>query len=141
MKICIPSMGTAGLDEQVGEHFGRVPTYTVYDSETEEVTVMNNTSEHMGGVGLPAEILARKGINTMLCGGLGSRAVSLFEMSGVMVYIGARGTVRDAINAWKAGQLRAATNENACAEHAFRGEGFGEGHGDGHEHGHHHHEH
>jgi predicted Fe-Mo cluster-binding NifX family protein len=137
MKICVPTMGNAGMDERVGEHFGRVPTYTVYDTETEEITVMNNTSEHAGGVGLPAEILAKAGINTMLCGGLGSRAISLFEQSGVMVYVGASGTVADAINMWKAGKLQPATSETACQQHAFRGEGTGEKHGGGR---HHHHD-
>ncbi len=130
-------MGKAGLEERVGEHFGRVPTYTLYDSETEEITIMNNTSEHAGGAGLPAEILAKAGINTMLCGGLGSRAISLFEQSGVMVYVGASGTVADAINMWKAGTLRSATSETACQQHAFRGEGIGEKYGGG-QHDHHH---
>ena len=127
MKVCIPSMGKAGLDDQVGQHFGRVPAYTVYDTETGAVTIMDNTSEHAGGVGLPAEILSRAGINTMLCGGLGSRAIGLFENFGVMVYVGASGTVGDAINAWKAGKLQAATDENACREHAHHGEGEGIG--------------
>lgn len=139
MKVCVPSMGKAGLDEQVGQHFGRVPAYTVYDAETGEVTVMDNTSEHAGGVGLPAEILARAGINIMLCGGLGSRAIDLFENFGVMVYVGASGTVRDAIESWKAGELQAATDENACREHAHHGEGAGIGEKYGG--GHHHHDH
>ncbi len=130
MKVCIPTMGDKGLDEQVGEHFGRVPTYTVYDSETEELNIMDNTSGHAGGSGYPAEILANAGINVMVCGGLGSRAISMFEQSGVMVYIGARGTVKEALDMWKAGQLTAATNEDACAQHAFRGDGIGEKHGD-----------
>ena len=132
MKVCIPTMGARGLEEQVGEHFGRVPTYTVYDTESEEVTIMDNTSGHMGGSGYPAQILADAGIGTMICGGLGRRAVSMFEQAGVMVYIGARGTVREALEMWKAGQLTAATDENACAQHAFRGDGIGDKHGHNH---------
>ena len=130
MKVCIPTMGNKGLDEQVGEHFGRVPTYTVYDSETEELSIMDNTSGHAGGSGYPAEILSKAGINVMICGGLGSRAISMFEQSGVMVYIGARGTVKEALDMWKAGTLQAATDESACAQHAFRGDGIGEKHGE-----------
>jgi predicted Fe-Mo cluster-binding NifX family protein len=138
MKLCIPSMGKNGLNETVGEHFGRVPAYTVFDTETEEVKILDNTSEHMGGSGYPAEILAKAGINTMLCGGLGRRAISMFEEAGVMVFVGANGTVKEAIEMWKAGKLQAATDENACAQHAYRGDGIGEGHGDGHGHHHHH---
>ena len=130
MKVCIPTMGKGGLEDMVGEHFGRVPTYTVYDTETETVSVMENTSGHAGGSGYPAQILADAGINIMVCGGLGRRAITMFEESGVMVYIGASGTAAQALESWKAGQLTAATDENACAQHAFRGDGIGEKHGD-----------
>ena len=129
MKICIPSMGNRGLDEQVGEHFGRVPYYTMIDSETDEVKVIDNASGHMGGAGYPAEILANAGVNVMICGGLGRRAITMFEESGVMVYVGASGTVGNAYQMYKNGKLEAATDENACAQHAFRGEGIGDGHG------------
>lgn len=120
MKICIPTMGNQGLDEYVGEHFGRVPTFTMIDSETDEVKVVPNTSEHMGGTGLPAEILAKQGIDVMICSGLGRRAIDIFEQFGINVYIGAYGRVRDAMEMWKTNKLQQATDENACAQHAFR---------------------
>ena len=130
MKICIPSMGDKGMDELVGEHFGRVPFYTVIDSETDEVNIMENKSGHTGGTGYPAEILAEAGMNVMLCGGLGRRAIMMFEERGVMVYIGASGKVSDAYQLWKDGKLEAATDESACAQHAYRGDGIGEKQGD-----------
>lgn len=120
MKICVPTMGNRGMDEYVGEHFGRVPTYTIIDTETNEVKVIPNTSEHMGGIGLPAEILARHGIDTMICSGLGRRAIGLFEQYGIMVYVGAYGTVKDALEMWKNNRLQVATDENACRQHAYR---------------------
>jgi len=121
-------MGERGIDEQVGEHFGRVPTYTLYDTETEQVQVISNSSIHTGGTGYAPELIARAGANIMVCGGLGRRAIDLFEQMGIMVYIGADGTVRNAVQMWKDGQLAPATDENACKQHAFRGEGIGEGH-------------
>ena len=135
MKICIPTMGNKGFDEEVGEHFGRVPTYTLVDTETNKVTVIDNTSEHAGGSGYPPEIIAQTGAEVMLCGGLGRRAIGMFEELGIMVYVGASGTVRDAIQMWKDCKLLEATDENACKQHAFRGEGHGGGHGNKH-HGH-----
>lgn len=119
MKVCIPTVGHGGLEEQVGEHFGRVPTYTIVDTETNEVKVIENTSEHMGGSGYPPEILAREGVEIMLCSGLGRRAIGLFEQFGVMVYVGAMGTVENALNMWKNGMLQQATDETACKAHAF----------------------
>ena len=85
MKVCIPTMGDKGNNEYVGEHFGRVPTYTLVDTKTNEVTVFNNTSEHAGGSGYPPEIIAQTGAEVMLCGGLGRRAVTMFEEIGIMV--------------------------------------------------------
>jgi predicted Fe-Mo cluster-binding NifX family protein len=131
MKVGIPSNGNRGLDETVGEHFGRVRTYTIYDTETKEVSVIDNTSAHAGGSGYPPELLHGVGVETMLCSGLGRRAIGMFEQMGIMVYVGAYGKVVDAIKMWEQGKLQPATDANACSKHAFRGEGFGEGHGHG----------
>ena len=120
MKICIPTMGENGLKNHVGEHFGRVPTYTIVDLDTNEVKVIPNTSEHMGGQGYPPEIMVREGVNVMVCRGLGRRAITMFEEMGIDVYIGAFGTVKDAIDDFKHGRLQKAGMSDACGQHAFR---------------------
>lgn len=134
MKVCIPTMGDKGLNEQVGEHFGRVPTYTIVDTETGEVQIIQNTTTHMGGTGYAPDLIQSRGAEVMLCSGVGRKAIQMFEEKSIMVYVGASGIVADAINMWKAGKLQAATNETACQQHAFRGDGHGDGHG------HHHHD-
>jgi len=120
MKICIPTIGKKGLDDSVGEHFGRVPTYTIINLETNEVKVVPNISHHMGGQGNPPDIMAREGVNAMVCQGLGRRAIAMFEELGIEVYIGASGTVQDAIAAFKEGKLQKAGESDACGKHAFR---------------------
>ncbi len=122
MKVCIPTNGNKGLDETVGEHFGRVPTYTIVDIENNDVKVISNESHHMGGRGYPPELLTREGVNVMLCSGLGRRAIDMFSDFGITVYIGATGKVKDAINAYKNGDLKKANEGDACKEHAFRGQ-------------------
>jgi len=118
-KVCVPTAGRGGLDDQVGEHFGRVPTYTIYDSETEAVTIVDNTSEHAGGSGLPADILAGLGIDVLLCGGAGRRAISILSENGIDVCAGLAGTASEAIEAWKGGKLAVASSEDACQQHTF----------------------
>ena len=120
MKICIPTMGTEGLNDIVGEHFGRVPTYTIVDLQTNKVKVIPNTSHHMGGQGNPPDILAQEGVQTMLCRGLGRRAITMFQGHGITVYIGASGTVREAVAAFTRGELKKANETDACGQHAFR---------------------
>ena len=117
MKICVPTMGEKGLSETVCEHFGQAPSFTIVDTQTDGIRVVLNTSEHYGGVGTPPEILSKEGVEVMLCGGLGQKAVKMFEGFGVEVYVGASGTVKNAIDAYQSGKLSEATDANACKEH------------------------
>ncbi len=118
-KICVPTAGRGGLDDSVGEHFGRVPTYTIFDTETQKVDIVDNTSEHAGGTGLPADILSNLGIDVLLCRGAGRRALDILGANGIEVSVGVDGTAGEAITAWKEGSLSSASKEDACQQHAF----------------------
>lgn len=119
MLLCVPTAGSEGLDDQVGEHFGRVPTYTIVDSETREVKIIENTSKHKGGSGLPANLLAEEGIDVMICSGLGRRAINLLDQHDIEVCTGGSGTARAAINQWEQGELSPASQADACTKHQF----------------------
>ncbi|MHA1974077.1 MAG: NifB/NifX family molybdenum-iron cluster-binding protein [Candidatus Hodarchaeales archaeon] len=119
MRICIPSETKGGLKDQLGYHFGRVPTYTIFDDEKNDVEIINNTSTHMGGEKYPAEILHDYKVDVMICGGIGRRAIQLFEQFGIEVYAGAQGTIKDAIDQYKNQKLQMATDKDACQEHKF----------------------
>lgn len=118
-KVCVPTAAHGGLDDLVGEHFGRVPTYTIYDSETDTVEIIDNTSEHAGGSGLPGEILSGLGIDVLLCSGLGRRAIGILTGNGIEVCVGVTGTAGEAIEAWKKGNLSKASEGDACEKQAF----------------------
>ena len=118
-KICVPTAGRGGLDDRVGEHFGRVPTFTIFDTATRTVSVVDNTSEHAGGSGLPADILSGLGVDVLLCQGAGRRALGIFGGNGIEVCIGVNGTAGEAIYAWKSGSLTSASDTDACQQHTF----------------------
>lgn len=118
-RICIPTEGRGGLNDCVGEHFGRVPTYTIFNTETQAVEVIDNTSEHAGGSGLPADILADLGIDVLLCKGAGRRALDILSGKGIEVCVGVEGTAEQAVNTWISGALAGATGDDACQQHAF----------------------
>ncbi len=122
-RLCIPTEGTGGLDDRVGEHFGRVPTFTFVDSDTGDVEILDNTSEHMGGSGLPADLLVRAGAEVILCQGLGRHAIQLLSEAGVSVCTGASGVVAEAVAAWKGGTMARAEESDACTRHAFHDHG------------------
>jgi len=117
MKVCVPTRDENGMEGIVEQHFGKAPTYTILDTDTGEVTVIPNTSEHLGGVGLPPEYLHQQGIDIMLCAGLGFKAVEMFESYGIKVFVGAGGTAGATFEAWEAGRLQSATADNSCKEH------------------------
>lgn len=117
MIVGIPTLGRNGLSEHVSPHFGRAPTFTLYNTDTGNVSIVDNTSEHMGGRGKPPETLEKYNVDVMLCSGLGPRAVHMFESYGIRVFVNASGTVQDTITAWKNNQLPEATDENACKNH------------------------
>lgn len=118
MKLCIPTMDNGGLDDPVCDHFGRAPTFTVVDTDTNEVRVVKNRSEHMGGLGKPPEHIAKTGAKVLICSSLGPRAIDMLVGFGVEVYVGATGTAKDAVDAWKEGKLTPASYDVACKGHS-----------------------
>ena len=126
MKICIPTNGENGIEESISEHFGRAPTYTIVDLDTNEVNVVSNMVNHESGQCQPTEVAVKEGIKIVLCTGLGRGALNVLNSQGIDVYIGASGTVKDAVEAFKQGSLKKADMDTACAGH----------HGQNHNHNH-----
>ncbi len=117
MKIAVPVLDTRELDAQVSEHFGRAPAFMIVDLNTKEKKVVPNDGEHFGGTRVAPEILADEGVEVVLCSGLGPRAINMFEQFGIEVYVGASGTVKDAIEAFQSGLLHKASDSDACEMH------------------------
>jgi predicted Fe-Mo cluster-binding NifX family protein len=105
------------LNDPICLHFGRAPYFLIVDQEIGSVEVMENRGEHMGGVGKPPEHIAARGAKVMLCGGLGPKAIEMLRSYDIRTYVGAQGTVGDAIQQWTDGNLCSADEENACKEH------------------------
>ena len=117
MKIVIPTEGKIGLEENVAEHFGRCATYTFLDEKGEILEIVANTSEHMGGIGLPPEIMKQHQADVLLCMGLGQRALVLCEKLGLEVYVFPAEKVREIFEKWKNKELKRAVLADACKEH------------------------
>jgi predicted Fe-Mo cluster-binding NifX family protein len=124
MKIGIPTNGSKGLTEDISNHFGHATTYTIVDVESNNVEIIPINSQHAEGSCSPPEILSDKKVEILLCNGLGKRALDNMNSLGISVFIGAQGTVQDALNLYKEGKLQQATDQNACSHHE-------------HQHGHH----
>ena len=117
MKIAIPTMGEKGYEEFVAEHFGRCPTYTILDEKGNIIEIILNTSSHMGGTGLPPELLQQNGINVLLCRGIGPRAIELCQEFKIDTFVDSSTIVKDIFNNWKNSSLSQATLDDVCEEH------------------------
>ncbi|MBN2094582.1 MAG: NifB/NifX family molybdenum-iron cluster-binding protein [Candidatus Aenigmarchaeota archaeon] len=117
MIIAVPTEGKKGMDEKVALHFGRCETYTLIDENGKLIGIIGNTSEHMGGVGLPPELLKKHGAEVLLCGDLGPRAIEMCKSLGIEVWISRAETVKEIHRLWKEGKAKKAGPEDACEEH------------------------
>jgi predicted Fe-Mo cluster-binding NifX family protein len=117
MKIVVPTNNKKGLDDKVADHFGRCQTYTFLNEKGEVLETIDNTSEHMGGVGLPPELMKKHEANVLLCKGLGPRALILCEELGIDVYVYQAETVKDIFEIWKSGKIKKAGAEDVCEDH------------------------
>ncbi len=110
MRVAFPTLSNKGLDDEIAEHFGRTPTYTIVDLDTNEVKIIENTSEHMGGEGYPPELLAREGVDVLICGGIGRKALNMFQGYKIKVYIGGKKKVGEALSDFINGKLEECTD-------------------------------
>ena len=117
MKIIIPTDNKKGIQDTVAEHFGRCQTYTLLDEKGNLLKIIDNTSEHMGGVGLPPELMKKHGANILLCSGLGPRALDLCKQFGIGVYVIKARTVKEIFELWKNSKIKKAGLDDVCEEH------------------------
>jgi len=119
MRIVIPTNSKKGLSDAVAEHFGRCNTYTFLNEKGEVIEIIDNTSEHGGGSGLPPELMREHGANVLLCRNLGPRALSLCKQLGIEVYVCQAETVKEIFELWKNNKIKKAGFEDVCEEHVI----------------------
>ena len=117
MKIVIPTNNKKGLNDKIADHFGRCLTYTFIDEKGNLLEIIGNTSEHMGGVGLPPELMKKHGADILLCKDLGPRALNLCGELGIEVYVCQAETVREIFEMWKNNKIKKAGAEDVCEQH------------------------
>ena len=111
-------------NKMVAQHFGRCPEYTLFeiiDGTIGSEKVIANPGHEPGF--LPA-YLAKMGVNTIIAGGMGPRAQSLFAAENIESYIGISGDVKDVVEDYLAGKLQ--SGPSTC-DHPQGGHGDGHG--------------
>ena len=117
MKIVIPTNSKKGLDDKIADHFGRCQTYTFLNEKGKIIEIINNTSEHMGGIGLPPYLMKKYGADVLLCKDIGPRAINLCQELEIDVYVYQANTVEEIFDLWQSNKLKKAGIEDACEQH------------------------
>ncbi len=125
MKIVVTANG-ADLDAPASPVFGRCPMYVFVDTETMQFeSVENPAMNAAGGAGIQAaQFVVERGAQAVVTGNVGPNAFNVFQPANVPVYLFDGGTVRQAVEAYKAGQLPS-SGEASGPAHAGMGRGMG----------------
>jgi predicted Fe-Mo cluster-binding NifX family protein len=125
MKVAVTANGQ-DLDAPTSPVFGRCPTYILVDTETMQFEAVTNPALSAGsGAGIQAaQFIIEQGAQAVVTGNVGPNAYGVFAAAGVPVYLYNDGTVRQALEAYKAGELRAVGGPSGPA-HAGIGRGGG----------------
>lgn len=107
MRICVTTTGT-NLDAQIDSVFGRARYFLLVDSETLETEAIKNVPGAHGAGVQAAQMMVDKAAGVVLTGNVGPNAFQGLTVAGIQIYIGAKGTVRDALAAYKTGTLQTA---------------------------------
>lgn len=133
MRIAVSADTNEGLESRVAHHFGRCPFFAlveVQDGQIASGTVIENPYYAAHQPGQVPGFINQQGVDVMLSGGMGGRAIQFFSQFGIEAATGASGTVQEAVTCYLEGDL---TGASSCAESKAHGHGH---HHHGHDHGH-----
>ena len=132
MKVAISSTGP-DLEAEVDPRFGRCQCFVIVDSDTKEFEVLNNQAAMArGGAGIQAaQMVANSGVDVVITGHLGPKAAETLEAAALQTYLGASGTVREALQQYMDGHLREALGPTVESHFGTGGIGGGTGAGRG----------
>jgi predicted Fe-Mo cluster-binding NifX family protein len=131
MKVVVSAQGDT-LDAPASPVFGRCPTYVFVNTETMQFEAVPNPAMNQGGgAGIQAaQFVVERGAQAVLSGNLGPNAFDVLQAAGIPSYLVSEGTVRQAVEAFKAARLQPMGGANVAA-HAGMGRGADESAGAG----------
>ena len=124
MKICVTSEGD-NLDSKVDPRFGRCRYFIIADKHTSEFEVIENPNiDAAGGAGIQSgQLMVQKQVKVVITGNVGPNAFQTLQAAGIQVVTGASGSVKDAIEKYKKGELKPTDNPSVGRKFGMGGGG------------------
>ena len=122
MKIAVTATEPS-LDARMDPRFGRCPYFLVVETDDASFEAVENQSVSLGGgAGIQsAQLMADKGVQTVLTGNCGPNAYQTLAAAGIAVIVGCGGSVADVVEQFKAGQLNAASEPSVPGKFGLGG--------------------
>ncbi len=117
MRVAISTDG-----DSVSAHFGRCPHFTIVDIENSVLTNRIRVENPGHQPGAIPQFLAEKGVECIVAGGMGMRAMAFFNERGIRAIVGVSGEVEHVIGELKKGTL--VGGESLCKPGAGKGYGL-----------------
>ncbi len=118
IRLAVPSDGEGGIDGVRAGHFGHCDVFTCFDIEDGKIgniTIVANKEHVQGGCMVPVQLLAQKGVNAIVVGGIGMRPLMGFKQMGIDVFHdGERREIRPVVEDFAAGKLMQIKNDQVC---------------------------
>ena len=113
MKIAITSNG-ADLDSPMSPIFGRCPMFIFIEEDVDEVEAVPNPAiDAHGGAGIQAaQFVIEQGAKALITGRVGPNAMDVLKAADVPIYLCQGDTPRQAMEAFKAGELQEQTESH-----------------------------
>ncbi|MDD5084815.1 MAG: NifB/NifX family molybdenum-iron cluster-binding protein [Candidatus Omnitrophica bacterium] len=108
MKICVTSQGD-NLNSRVDPRFGRCKYFIIVDTDNLQFEAIRNPSiDAASGAGIQSgQLMASKQVKVVLSGNIGPNAHETLTQAGIEVITGVTGSIKEAIEDYKAGKLKA----------------------------------
>uniref|UniRef100_Q3AR31 Dinitrogenase iron-molybdenum cofactor biosynthesis domain-containing protein n=1 Tax=Chlorobium chlorochromatii (strain CaD3) TaxID=340177 RepID=Q3AR31_CHLCH len=118
-NILVPLTTANGRQSIVSEHFGSAPYFAVVESESGKCSIIENGGcHHPQGECSHGDVFAQHQATVLLCKGIGGRAASRVEASGVAIYVVPQANSLDeALQLLQNGSLQQFAAGDACRGH------------------------
>ncbi len=110
-------IAVAQENDMVCQHFGHCECFALYDSESQNLSQVNNPG-HAPGF-LPG-FLGNMRVEVIIAGGMGARAQELFADQNIQVIVGVSGPIKSALESFLKGELK--SSGSVCSEHQHAGD-------------------
>jgi predicted Fe-Mo cluster-binding NifX family protein len=110
MKVAFPANG-----QVISDHFGHCASFKIFEVDDHK-TIISQTdieppSSHQPGV-LP-QLLQENGVEVVIAGGIGQKAIELFNEKGIKVITGVNGLIQKVLEDFLSGVLQ--NGGNICS--------------------------